>query len=66
MEKSASKHERLNKCCRLDKKCVTAESPTDKRLTITPNGLTKFLFQRANYNYRLKRYCPADLATRFN
>jgi len=31
-----------------------------------PNNLAKSLFQRPNYNRRLKRYYPADLATRFN
>ena len=31
-----------------------------------PNNLAKSLFQRPHYNRRLKRYCPADLATRFN
>jgi len=41
-------------------------SPTGKGLTITPNSLAKSLFQRPNYNCRLKRYYPADLTTRFN
>jgi len=55
-----------DKCCRLDKKCVTTESPTGKGLTITPTTWQNILFERPNYNRRLKRYYPADLATRFN
>jgi len=54
------------RCCRLDKKCVTAVSPTGKGLPIASNSLAKSLFQRPNYNRRLKRHYPADLATRFN
>jgi hypothetical protein len=36
-----------------------------RRLDDHPNSLAKTLFQRTNYNRRLKRYYPADLATRF-
>jgi hypothetical protein len=36
-----------------------------QRLDDQPNSLAKPLFQRPNYNPRLKRYYPADLATRF-
>jgi len=45
MEKSASKHERFKKCHRLDKKCVTTVSPTDKGLTITPTAWQNFYFK---------------------
>jgi len=45
MEKSASKHKRLNKCYRLGNKRVTTESPTDKGLTITPTGWQNFYFK---------------------
>jgi len=34
-----------------------------KRLYDHPNNLEKSLFQRSNYNLRLKQYYPADLAT---
>jgi len=37
-----------------------------QRLTGHPNSLAKSLLQRPNYNRRLKRYYPADVATRFN
>jgi len=37
-----------------------------QNLTDLPNSLARSLFQRPNYNTRLKRYYPADLATRFN
>jgi len=37
-----------------------------QRLTDHPNSLAKSLFQRPNYNRRLKRYCPADPTTKFN
>jgi hypothetical protein len=37
-----------------------------QRLNDYPNSLAKPLLQRPNYNLRLKRYYPADLATRFN
>jgi hypothetical protein len=37
-----------------------------QRLNDHPNSLAKSLFQTPNYNRRLKRYYPADLATRFN
>jgi len=37
-----------------------------QRLNDHPNSLAKSLFQRPNYNRRLMRYYPADLATRFN
>ena len=37
-----------------------------QRLNDHPNSLAKSLFQRPHYNRRLKRYYPADLATRFN
>jgi len=37
-----------------------------QRLNDHPNSLAKSLFQRPNYNPRLKRYYPADLAIRFN
>jgi len=40
---------------------VTYRQRTDDH----PNRLAKFLVQRTNYNRRLKRYYPADLATRF-
>jgi len=46
-----------HKCCRLDEKCVTAVSPTDKVLTYTPNSLAKSLFQRPNYNLKF-RFTP--------
>jgi hypothetical protein len=36
-----------------------------QRLDDHPNRLAKSLFQRTHYNRRLKRYYPADLATRF-
>ena len=36
-----------------------------QRLDDHPNKLTKSLFQRTNYNRRLKRYYPADIAIRF-
>ena len=36
-----------------------------QRLDDHPNSLAKSLLLRANYNPRLKRYYPADLATRF-
>jgi len=36
------------------------------RLNDHPNSLAKCLFQRPNYDRRLKRYYPADLTTRFN
>jgi hypothetical protein len=36
-----------------------------QRLDGHPNRLAKSLFQSANHNHRLKRYYPADLATRF-
>ena len=36
-----------------------------QRLDDHPNRLAKSLFQRTNYNRRLKRYYYADLATRF-
>jgi len=36
-----------------------------QRLDDHPNRLAKFLFHRTRYNLRLKRYYPADLATRF-
>jgi hypothetical protein len=36
-----------------------------QRLNDHPNRLAKSLFQRTYYNRRLKRYYPADLATRF-
>ena len=36
------------------------------RLNDHPNNLAKSLFQRPNYNRRLKRYYPADLATIFS
>ena len=36
-----------------------------QRLDGHPNSLAKSLLQRTNYNRRLKRYYPADLATRF-
>jgi hypothetical protein len=36
-----------------------------QRLDDHPNSLAKTLFQRTNCNRRLKRYYPADLATRF-
>jgi hypothetical protein len=35
------------------------------RIDDHPNRLAKSLFQRTTYNRRLKRYYPADLATRF-
>jgi hypothetical protein len=35
-----------------------------QRLDDHPNRLPKSLFRRTNYNRRLKRYYPADLATR--
>jgi len=37
-----------------------------QRLNDHPNRLAKSLFQKPNYNCWLKRYYPADLATRFN
>jgi len=37
-----------------------------QRLNNDPNSLAKSLFQRPNYNRRLKWYYPADLANRFN
>ena len=37
-----------------------------QRLNGHPNNLSKSVFQRPNYNRRLKRYYPADLAARFN
>jgi hypothetical protein len=40
---------------------VTYRQRTDDR----PNRLAKSLLQRTHYNRRLKRYYPADLATRF-
>jgi len=36
-----------------------------QRLDDHPNSLAISLFQRTNYNPRLKRYYPSDLATRF-
>jgi hypothetical protein len=36
-----------------------------QRLYDHPNRMVKSLFQRTHYNRRLKRYYPADLATRF-
>ena len=36
-----------------------------QRLDDHPNRLAKSVFQRTNYNRRLERYYPADLATRF-
>ena len=39
-------------------------SPTGKGLTIIPTAWKNLFFQRLNYNRRLKRYYPADLATR--
>jgi hypothetical protein len=36
-----------------------------QRLDDHPNRLAKFLFRRTHHNRRLKRYYPADLATRF-
>ena len=36
-----------------------------QRLNDHPNRMAKSLFQRTHYNRRLKRYYPADLATRF-
>ena len=36
-----------------------------QRLDDHPNSLAQSLFQRPTYNRRLKRYYPADLATRF-
>jgi hypothetical protein len=36
-----------------------------QRLDDHPNSLAKSLVQRTNYNRGLKRYYPADLATRF-
>ena len=36
-----------------------------QRLEDHPNSLAKSLFERTNYNRRLKRYYPADLATGF-
>ena len=36
-----------------------------QRLNDHPNNLAKYLFQRQNYNRRLKRYYSADLATIF-
>jgi hypothetical protein len=35
------------------------------RIDDHPNRLAKSLFQRTHYNRRLKRYYPADIATRF-
>jgi len=35
------------------------------RLEGHPNNLATSLFQQPPHNRRLKRYCPADLATRF-
>ena len=37
-----------------------------QRLNDHPNSLAKSLFQRPNYNFRLKRYYPAGQTTRFN
>ena len=37
-----------------------------QRVNDHPTSLTKYLFQRPNYNRRLKRYYLADLATIFN
>ena len=37
-----------------------------QRLNDHPNSLAKSLFQRPNYNRRLKRQYPADLAATFN
>ena len=37
-----------------------------QRLNDHPSSLEKSLFRRPNYNRRLKRYYPADLATRLN
>jgi len=37
-----------------------------QRLNDHSNNMAKPSFQRPNYNRRLKWYCPADLATRFN
>jgi len=37
-----------------------------QRLNDHPNNLGKSLFQRPNYNRRLKRYYSADLANRIN
>jgi len=36
-----------------------------RRIDNHPNSLAKSLFQRTNYNRRLKRHYPADLPTRF-
>jgi len=36
-----------------------------QRLDDHPNSLAKSLLQSTNYSRRLKRYYPADLATRF-
>jgi len=37
-----------------------------QRINVHPNSLAKSLLQRPNYNRRLKRYYPANLANRYN